>query len=456
MNTRIWLVGLVALGLSAGLAHPVSGQTDDSREVPMVEQMARRVAASFLGQGDSDTPAPSSGGDGRVEAPEPVNPGDFHPDFLVQVPFTQIQAIFGQYGSQLGRVDRLEVTRLRNTELGDFALFFSQGFKVPMVLGIAAPEDPRITTLWLGNPAPVASGIQEIVDDVAALEGNTSLIVTAHPGGEPVTALNAGEVLNIGSTMKLFILSALADRIHRGQASWEDIVELRPKHRSLPSGFLHTWSEGAPFTLYSLAGLMISQSDNTATDILLDYLGPEAVEEYAMTHYGVTEASLPILSTRQLFQLKADHRARERFKAAPTAAQRRQIASQLGGELPDASSIFPGGRPVDVGSTGYLGTTASLQAVMTDLWLENEDERVREILSINPGIALDEQRVARIGYKGGSEPGAINMTLGVEAKNGRTYIISATWNNPSQGLNESRFVGLIQGLVDVLSAVESP
>lgn len=47
--------------------------------------------------------------------------------------------------------------------------------------------------------------------------------------------------------------------------------------KSLPGGILQNWPKGAPLTLHTLAGLMISQSDNTAADTLLEILGRDVV-----------------------------------------------------------------------------------------------------------------------------------------------------------------------------------
>ncbi|MFL9455456.1 serine hydrolase [Tolypothrix bouteillei VB521301_2] len=49
--------------------------------------------------------------------------------------------------------------------------------------------------------------------------------------------------------------------------AWKDVVQLQPSEKSLPSGMLHTWPDGSYLTVQTLASLMISLSDNTATDI---------------------------------------------------------------------------------------------------------------------------------------------------------------------------------------------
>jgi hypothetical protein len=258
--------------------------------------------------------------------------------------------------------------------------------------------------------------------------------------------------LNIGSSFKLYVLSELLNQVQEGAVSWDDSIRLEPAQRSLPSGFLQTWPDHAPVTLYTAAALMISQSDNTATDMLVNHLGASAIERRAV-ELGLPQEGLPILPTNRLFALKADAQVRSRFIQASTPQQRRAVITELAPQLPNLDQLYPGGQPVDVLTTGYLSTTESLTQTMARLWLRDgvESDTARGILSINPGIAADEQKIARIGFKGGSEPGAINMTMAVQGVNGKIFVISATWNNPVDPVKQSEFVGLLQGIAEALT-----
>jgi hypothetical protein len=71
-------------------------------------------------------------------------------------------------------------------------------------------------------------------------------------------------------------------------------------------------------------------------------------------------------------------------------------------------------------------------------------------MQINPGVAAkkDWQQIA---YKGGSEPGVLNFTTALTAKNGRHYCVAATWN--SEGfLDENKFAMLYAGVLGALAA----
>ena len=47
-----------------------------------------------------------------------------------------------------------------------------------------------------------------------------------------------------------------------------------------------------------------------------------------------------------------------------------------------------------------------------------------------------------MGFKGGSEPGVLNLSWLLRAQAGGWYAVAATWNDPEQTLDEARFVGL--------------
>jgi hypothetical protein len=55
-----------------------------------------------------------------------------------------------------------------------------------------------------------------------------------------------------------------------------------------------------------------------------------------------------------------------------------------------------------------------------------------------------------VAYKGGSEPGVLNLTTWLLARDGRPFCVSATWNNPQARLDESQFFLLYTSLLNTL------
>src|SRR3546814_3183673 len=75
-------------------------------------------------------------------------------------------------------------------------------------------------------------------------------------------------------------------------------------------------------------------------------------------------------------------------------------------------------------------------------WLRRHTEtgpaaEARRILGLNPGIPADAaSHWAYVGYKGGSEPGVLDMTLLLHAKSGGWYALSGTWNRSEEHTSE--------------------
>ncbi|HTE18130.1 MAG TPA: serine hydrolase [Armatimonadota bacterium] len=94
--------------------------------------------------------------------------------------------------------------------------------------------------------------------------------------GEEVS-VNARLSFPTASMIKIQILFELVRLCARGQAQMWERVTLRREDKTLGSGLLVDLDDGLNLTLRDLAVLMMSISDNTATNILIDRLGRGAI-----------------------------------------------------------------------------------------------------------------------------------------------------------------------------------
>ena len=234
--------------------------------------------------------------------------------------------------------------------------------------------------------------------------------------------------LAVGSAFKLGILAVLADRIAAGEASWRDVIELRTDQVSLPSGQLQAYAVGSPFTLHTLAAMMISISDNTATDMLLDYAGRDAVASKLGVDF--------VLKTRELFQLKADADKRAAFLGADAAGKQAIVETLAGAPLPSPGDIGLHNPGVE-----YYVPLETLCALASDV-------AGLDVFAINPGIA-DPADWASIAFKGGSEQGVLNFTTHLRAEDGATHCVAMSWNAP-QPLDEAKAATLYAGVIKSL------
>ena len=88
-----------------------------------------------------------------------------------------------------------------------------------------------------------------------------------------VVKINEKEKFETASTIKLFILASLFERIEKGELSLSDMLEYKQEHAIDGSGVLSSMEVGTKLSVRNVATLMIIVSDNIATNMLIDFLG---------------------------------------------------------------------------------------------------------------------------------------------------------------------------------------
>ncbi len=101
--------------------------------------------------------------------------------------------------------------------------------------------------------------------------------------------VNGDAPFPMASTFKIPILATACRQLAAGSISLDARVPLADEDKSMGSGILPYFESGLQPTLRDLLTLMIIISDNTATDIVVDYLGGAAVVEGTMHELGLTE-----------------------------------------------------------------------------------------------------------------------------------------------------------------------
>jgi beta-lactamase class A len=399
-------------------------------------------------------------------APDPATPDSlFHPDFLAQVPVAQLKGVFQQFYAQAGAVVRTVQTSARGADYGEYRFETEKGMSFPAKLGVESAAPHRIHTLWFGLPQVATKSPDEIVAKLRALHGRASLAVYRLDGAAPrlLHGLDAEVPLAIGSTFKLYVLGALVTATDAGPIRWDGVARLEDRFKSLPSGVLQSWPAGTPLTVQTLASQMISISDNTAADHLLHLLGRPAVEaaQKAMGH-ATPERNVPFLATHELFQLKAKgHPERASGYLARDAAGRRAYLDDSLGRMPPAEvTDIELHTPSAIDRLEWFASTADLCRAMDWLRTRTGGEAgrraapARAILAINPGVELDRRAWTYVGYKGGGEPGVLNMTWLLGRKDGAWFAVSASWNDGTQTVETAELAGLMQGLIGLLATAD--
>lgn len=102
--------------------------------------------------------------------------------------------------------------------------------------------------------------------------------------GSDVAAWRDDEPAPAASTIKLYLLVALLERVAARHASLDDEVVVRAGDRVTGSGVLKILAPGRAYPLRDLAMLMMAVSDNTATNLVLDVVGLDAARASVARH----------------------------------------------------------------------------------------------------------------------------------------------------------------------------
>lgn len=363
----------------------------------------------------------------RLMTSSQVQASWFDPAFLAQVPAAQVQQIVDQYTGQWGKFQSVEGSGSSYTVFLERASFPSKA-----VLNAHG----QFIGLWFGVANPRYASFDDSLKPFRDLPGKVSLLVLDN--GTARASLRPDDPLAVGSSFKLAVLAALNKQIAADKHRWDEVVPLNAAWKTLPSGVIRTWPDQTPITLATYANQMISISDNTAADALLAIAGRKPVE-------AESPRNTPFLSTREAFILKdpANVALLEKWRSSD-AAGRTALLPQIDKlPLPDPGIFVRDPLATDV--EWFLTTTELCRLI----------DQVRDLgaMQINPGLA-DKKDWKQVAFKGGSEPGVLNLTTALTGSNGHHYCVTATWNN-SKALDENRFYTLYGGVLSALAAESS-
>jgi beta-lactamase class A len=129
------------------------------------------------------------------------------------------------------------------------------------------------------------------------IDGRVSLYARNLDSGVDV-GINADEPVRTASTIKLPIACAVAKFVAEGKHAWSDRLIIRAEDKVSGSGVLADFSDGESISLRDATMLMIIVSDNTATNLILDHVGGDPINEYL--------ASLGLERTRVMRKIRGD------------------------------------------------------------------------------------------------------------------------------------------------------
>jgi beta-lactamase class A len=138
----------------------------------------------------------------------------------------------------------------------------------------------RPLILLLTLTAADAASLGDKISGVTAGFGGTVSIFAKNLDTGATFALRPDDRVRTASTIKLPILCATFQAVQDGRLKWTDLVAVHDADKVSGSGILGEFTDGVKLPLSDLAHLMIVLSDNTATNLVLDQVTADYVNQY--------------------------------------------------------------------------------------------------------------------------------------------------------------------------------
>ena len=151
---------------------------------------------------------------------------------------------------------------------------------------------------------------KSILERVAAFPGHTSFYFKDLTSGESFS-YNSDEPMSAASVIKLTVMAELFRQIEEGKVSREQKLVVKDENRVPICGVLTLMHSGMEVTPIDLCWLMITISDNMATNMLIDLLGIPNIQAN-IERLGLEGVQL----NRKLFEKRPEFRGLRNYVSA--------------------------------------------------------------------------------------------------------------------------------------------
>lgn len=382
---------------------------------------------------------------GRPPIAESELAAHFSAGFLGSIPAVQINQVLANFTGM--RLEQIAQSQERTL----IARIVAGGAPHEIVLsvdGAGLIDGLRFRPPTTERPAPKSwAELDERLRKVAPQTGFLAAEVTKGGDCRPAHAVARDTARPLGSIVKLYVLGAVAERIRSGAFGWDTQLTITPELKSLPSGELQERPDHSKVSVLEAARLMISISDNTATDLLIHKVGRKRVERTMRAWGAPGKRNVPLLTTRELFVLKgADHpKHAERYLSLRTAGKRAYL-EEVVAKVP-LQAVKSWTQPRELATIEWYGSPANVCEAYARL-ARLRDPRVGKVMSINDaGLGLERGQWPTVWYKGGSEPGLLDLSFLARASGGRTYVVTVMAVNPGAPIDEGQAFAELLALV---------
>ncbi len=174
---------------------------------------------------------------------------------------------------------------------------------------------------------------KSVKQDVNRFNQECGIVIKDLKYGWEIT-VNEDKLFPSASMVKVPIMASIVLASRQGKLKLEDTVVLKNKDKAYGSGVLKEYAQGSRFNIDDLIELMITQSDNTAANMLIDYMGFDNLNSY-FKKFGLNNTNL----ARKMMDFKSRDQGIENFTSARDLANllekiyRHKLASRQSSQI---------------------------------------------------------------------------------------------------------------------------
>ena len=392
----------------------------------------------------------------------------FSAQTLQLLPAEQLRSVFVSLGASFTPLTVSDVTGEKSDQVALLLESGNPAHKGTKLVMLAAvePNNPagKLIMLQFKPPSTPADQLAKSWKELKGLMGtaaahtilSVSEIDPASGACSPMYSHKSSQSMPLGSSFKLYVLAATADLVQAGKLAWDKKYPIKDALKSLPSGSMQNQPAGKMFSIQEYANAMISVSDNTATDHLMDIVGRATIEGMLDSTGNGQRHAKPFLTTQEMFKLKVGPKATRDAYAAGDVSKRRALLKTLASKpLPTLKETLTALKsPRNIRDIEWFASAKDMCGLHAHI-VQNASKPAYagalEAMSINSGgLKLDKEAWPYVGFKGGSEPGVLYLSYLVRHKDGRWLSVNLGMADEQKAVDESKIPAIVQSVGTLL------
>lgn len=315
---------------------------------------------------------------------------------------------------------------------GAATLKLTTSYGAQQELRIHTDDDTMVDGFDLTTLPPKISSFSDVDAVLSKTKARYSWQATKVDDGhcDRVAGTNTDMSLPLASIFKLYVLDAVSDAIKAGTVSWDDQLTVTEKGKAVGSSM--DLPVGAQISVRTAAEKMIATSDNMATDMLIEKVGPQAVDDALVkTGHHDPAAMTPFPTMYELFTIAWGRpNLREQWKHATPEVRAEML--QRANSVTYQPDPFLAHVPASEAGAEWYGNAEDICRVHVALQAGavGPAAPVKKMLDVSTGVNLDRNDWPYVAAKAGGLPGDLTFSWYAIDKNRQPWVVSFQLNWP--------------------------